>query len=383
MGSKYKQSIIGKRFGKLTIIGPGYIDKSNNRRFECKCDCGNTIYATGTSLIRGKISDCGCTTINEEIDKMVNKRFGRLIVVGPDISGPTHTPKHISKWICRCDCGNIKTVSTVNLQHGLITSCGCKRNEVMAKKSMVDLTGRRFGKLTVIKFHHLTTGKSPGHPYWLCKCDCGNNTVVSGGHLKSGKIVSCGCYHAEIQTTHGKSRHRLYGIYRNMICRCYNKNNKNYDSYGGRGIKVCDEWHGSDYVLSINNFITWAYANGYYDQPKDTPKNELLSIDRIDNDGPYAPWNCRWVNKFVQANNTRTNRFIYDGEENITLANFERKYDLPSGKVLSRISSGWAIDAIVYEAKHKDLKLHRKGNQYFNHDGFAILIPKTTNKYLA
>jgi len=82
---------------------------------------------------------------------------------------------------------------------------------------------------------------------------------------------------------------RLYGIWRGIKQRCFNKNNKDYDNYGGRGILMCDTW-----IASYDNFYSWAMSNGY---------TEALSLDRKDNSSGYAPGNCRWADKWTQTNN--------------------------------------------------------------------------------
>ena len=129
----------------------------------------------------------------------------------------------------------------------------------------IDLTGHRFGRLVVLERaeDHITkSGKNVKR--WNCLCDCGNKTIVRHGNLRNGKTTSCGCLHKEkvgaINRTHGLStKHgRLYPLWKSIKYRCYNKNAKSYKDYGGRGIKMCDEW--------LNNpkaFCDWAVANGY------------------------------------------------------------------------------------------------------------------------
>lgn len=118
---------------------------------------------------------------------------------------------------------------------------------------------------------------------------------------------------------------RVYGIWEHVIQRCENPNDRNYKNYGGRGIKVCAEWHDS------RKFIAWAYANGYADN---------LSIDRIDVDGDYCPDNCRWADLYTQRNNTKRNHKITVHGEVLTLRQAADKYNLNYNTLKTRISRG-------------------------------------------
>jgi hypothetical protein len=148
-------------------------------------------------------------------------------------------------------------------------------------KRIKDLTGKRFSKLTVLEF----VGVRYHEAQWLCECDCGNKTTVSGHALRRGTTKSCGCYKLEYVTKHGMKYTRLYEKWNHMLERCRNPKNPSYKRYGGRGISVCDEWK-----ESFENFRDWALNNGYDDS---------LSIDRIDVNGNYCTENCKFFHIIV------------------------------------------------------------------------------------
>lgn len=156
-----------------------------------------------------------------------------------------------------------------------------------------DLTGKKFGRLTVISFHEMM---STGHSRWLCRCECGNKKIVQYANLKSGSVQSCRCLNRESvrksNSTHKMKGTSVYYAWNSMKQRCLNSSCRNYPLYGARGIFVCERW-----LESFENF--------YADMgDKTSPKH---SLDRINNDGNYEPGNCRWATAKEQSNNKRNN----------------------------------------------------------------------------
>ena len=205
-------------------------------------------------------------------------------------------------------------------------------------KKAEDLSGRKFGRWTVLRLHHIKTDKNNKRiSYWLCQCECGNRKVVNVTHLKNGTSLSCGCYAKEMsqkrQTTHGLSKTRIYKIWMNIKKRCYNEKTIRFENYGGRGIKVCQEWL-DDFI----NFYNWAINNGY---------QENLSIDRIDVNGNYEPSNCKWSNAKSQARNRRNNHFItYNGETHC-IAEWSDITGIKRDVIDNRIRKNWDIERIL------------------------------------
>lgn len=205
---------------------------------------------------------------------------------------------------------------------------------------MINIKGEKFGRLKAIKFINKKDSEN-GRSSWLCECDCGNDLVVESYSLRKNKTFSCGCYRTErvkdscIKNTGYKEHRRIYNILSGMKTRCYNKKSKSYKNYGGRGIKICDEW-----LESFVDFKEWALNNGY---------NDDLTIDRINVNGDYSPRNCRWVTQKEQSNNTRNNRFLEINGRKMTFSQWCEHYNLSKSKrntANSRLQRGWRHEEI-------------------------------------
>ncbi|MCL6479319.1 MAG: AP2 domain-containing protein [Peptococcaceae bacterium] len=209
----------------------------------------------------------------------------------------------------------------------------------------IDMSGEKYGRLTCLQATGETTKNRSA--LWLCICDCGNMTIVSRDSLRKGNTRSCGCLFREINRkkplkhglTMNKERLRLYNIWSAMKARCQNPNNSTYHSYGGRGIKVCDEW------LEFKPFYEWAISNGY---------NDGLTIDRRDNNGNYEPSNYRWVTPKEQSKNTRRNHPIsYNGQTKL-LSEWSKELGIDIPLLIWRLRK-WGIEkALTTPIKSKE-----------------------------
>lgn len=165
----------------------------------------------------------------------------------------------------------------------------------------IDLAGKRFNRLQVIeRAEDITYENGRKRTAWVCRCDCGNTCIVESVSLKSGATASCGCIKVETIrkrcVKHNGSASRLYGVWCEMKKRCYNPKFKQYKDYGGRGIRVCDEW-----LHDYSAFEKFALEHGY----DANAKYGDCTIDRIDVNGNYCPENCRFVDMKIQRQNQR------------------------------------------------------------------------------
>ena len=198
------KDLTGQRFGRLIAIRPTEERRGGSVVWECKCDCGNTVFTPSADLCNDKTKSCGCfkkesaakngsnnrkTCAND----LTGQRFGRLTVIGRS----EKRKQDAMLWECRCDCGNTAFYTAHKLKHGKAKSCGCLHREYLesrGREKQIDLTGKRFGRLVAL---HSTEERRHGTVVWECKCDCGNTAFVSSVSLNSGDTRSCGCLRKE------------------------------------------------------------------------------------------------------------------------------------------------------------------------------------------
>ncbi len=224
---------------------------------------------------------------------------------------------------------------------------------------LVDLTGKRFGKLTIIK-RSVSTLK---RPQWDCICDCGNSTSVVGHSLKSGLTKSCGCLAENNlnRTTHGLRHETLYHIWCHIKSRCYNINNPKYHRYGGRGVVVCDEW-----VNDFKLFYDWAIANGWEDglQIDKDIKAHKAGIEGL----IYSPEWCSIVTNAENVNYRKHSHFISINGQTKNIMQWCKEYNINQGTLYSRLKRGYSIEDALTKPVKQIAKRPRLGNAKINYE---------------
>lgn len=199
-----------------------------------------------------------------------------------------------------------------------------------------EMIGRKFNKLTVIeRLEDVQYTKKQKTKQYLCQCECGRYVKISYYNLIYGKTKSCGCLKSRYRTphlTHGMTGTRIYEIWTGMKKRCENPKANNYHLYGGRGIKLCKEWH------SFGKFYRWAIENGY---------NDKLTIDRIDVNKDYEPSNCKWSTFKEQANNKRNTVYITVNNETKCITEWAKLLNIPTSTLSSRIHCFGNVSKVI------------------------------------
>ena len=373
---QHYNDLTNKVFGELTVREIAY-RKNAKIYWKCICSCGKEHIVRAQLLVSGKCTTCGDRRVHKKkkiaepklpghrnIIDITGNVYGKLTVLMFD-----HTnPRYGSYWTCQCDCGNINIVRSNDLRTGNTKSCGCDKSNSRFYRQAIDITGKRFGKLIAIE----RNGKNNRNHYiWKCKCECGKYIDATTPQLLEGLKTSCDdCRMISkygVKIIPNVTKNPIYRRYMAMIARCYNPKHRSYKHYGAKGIYVCKEWYTPDnFYIGFMNFYHWCISNGY---------RRELSIDRINNDGPYAPWNCRFATVKMQNNNKSTNKYIWVYDVRYTLTGFCEKYNLNKNTILSKAYRGWNLNAIIYEVLNPEVILHRsKDDYYHDQNGFIRLI---------
>lgn len=191
--------LTNQKFGKLTAIS---INKRTNGKiyWNCKCDCGNEVIVEGRRLRDNFKINCGKCVERPKPSNykdLTGKRFGMLTVL-KQVPRPEHLKKQGTYWLCKCDCGKDHIVLTCNLTSGHTQNCGCIRKKKTSERCLIDLTGHKYGRLTVLgQAEHYISPNGFQNTQWKCLCECGNKTIVPQASLRNGMTQSCGCLFRE------------------------------------------------------------------------------------------------------------------------------------------------------------------------------------------
>lgn len=271
------------------------------------------------------------------LENLQGQVFEQLEVLELD----TESPPGVTKWICKCACGKVKSVRASMLKDGRAKTCGHLRAEMLAQRNrehpqagnIKNMKGMKFGKLEV---GEMVGRSNAGKPMWLCKCQCGRETRVVGASLRQGLTKSCGVCekHASVPKVHGHAgklaplhlRH-TYVCWLHMKSRCDNPKNQDYENYGGRGIAYDQTW--KDFRCFLSDM-------------GEAP--EGMEIDRRDNNRGYDRMNCRWATDAMQSQNRRFVKEIEWNGQSMTLPEWAKKLKVPYHRLYIRIYRGMSVE---------------------------------------
>lgn len=292
--NRKKIDLTGQKFGRLTVIKEFGLAANGCISWKCQCECGKVTNLGSDRLRSGNTMSCGClakelTSSRRKID-LTGNSYGRLKVIS---EAPDRCNGYVG-WLCECQCGERRVFSSHALIHNHTRSCGCLRKETN-DRSQVDIAGQRFGKLIAIRKH----GKKRRQITWLCRCDCGRETIVLGGQLRYGQSRSCGCLHIEAAAKTGSKSKGKYKVTPEWL-----KAKKVIRSANKSG----HEWD-----LTMENVIELVMSRCYYcnaepgtfvhkdNKGSNRDSGRFNGIDRIDNNSGYLQDNvvscCWWCNR--------------------------------------------------------------------------------------
>lgn len=247
-------------------------------------------------------------------EELLGKRINDILIL--DIAGYKGNPPRMYYKVKCCRCGKefeLRRNKIFDTKRPPVACYECIKNKYSDPKYINEIIGKKINNLTCEKFVGfreitvLDRDKPRREAMYQFKCDCGNTSILERNLFLSGKVKSCGCANTVGVIKHNESGTKLYYTWTHIKQRCMNPNEPKYHCYGARGITVCQEWIGNTPEEGYTNFRNWALSNGYRDD---------LTIDRIDVNGPYAPWNCRWATVEQQNwNKTNTVKIEFGGKQ--------------------------------------------------------------------
>ena len=262
--------LTGRRFGRLTACERTEQRDHGYIIWHCRCDCGGEIDVSSKRLQRGVIQDCGCVT----------KTSARGKAQAEDLTGKSFGRLTVIRraknrhgricWLCRCECGNEKEITAHDLKAGKVKSCGCLKYE--REYTRVDISGRQFGRLTAL--YPTERRDKHGTVYWHCRCSCGNEAEVSESSLMSGNCKSCGCLKKENQKNISKQLHMVDGTCVEFLeKRKHRRDNKS----GFRGVY---QLKNGKFRVSIG-FRGKRISLGTFEKYEDAVETRLAAEDKI------------------------------------------------------------------------------------------------------